>query len=70
MGKAWEKIHHHRKRCWHFFWHSDSGWSWLANIVVAFVVIRVIGYPLLGVLLGTPFPIVAVVSESMEHTID
>jgi signal peptidase I len=67
MRKAWEKIHHHSKKCWHFFWHSDSGWSWLANVLVAFLLIRFMVYPLLGLILGTSFPIVAVVSESMEH---
>lgn len=55
------------KRIWHFLWKDDSIWSWLVNIVVAFLLIRYIIYPALGILLGTPFPIVAVVSESMEH---
>jgi signal peptidase I len=55
------------EKLWHFFWHEDTIWSWLANVVVAFLVIRFIIYPLLGVILGTSFPIVAVVSESMEH---
>ena len=55
------------KKAWNFFWHGDSLGSWLANVVVAFVVIRFIFYPLLGVVLGTSFPIVAVISESMEH---
>ncbi len=65
--RYWRKIHHHSKRCWHFFWKDDSAWSWIANILVAFIVIRWAVYPLLGILLGTSFPIVAVVSESMEH---
>ena len=55
------------KKTWNFFWKEDSIWSWLANVVVAFVVIKFIIYPVLGVLLGTSYPIVAVVSESMEH---
>ena len=55
------------KKTWNFFWHDDSLGSWMANIVVAFLVIKFILYPLLGVVLGTSFPIVAVVSESMEH---
>lgn len=55
------------KKTWHFFWKEDSVWSWLANIVVAFLVIRFIVYPVLGLLLGTGYPIVAVISESMEH---
>lgn len=61
------KLHGHSKKIWNFLWNDDSIWSWLANILVAFLVIRYILYPLLGLILGTPFPIVAVVSESMEH---
>jgi signal peptidase I len=55
------------KRIWTFFWKEDSVWSWIVNVIVAFLVIRYIVYPLLGLVLGTGFPIVAVVSESMEH---
>jgi signal peptidase I len=58
------------KKIWKFFWHNDSVASWLANVVVAFLVIRFLVYPLLGIILGTGFPIVAVVSESMEHSVD
>jgi signal peptidase I len=57
----------HLKKLWKFIWSDESIWSWLANIGVAFLVIRFLLYPLLGIILGTPFPIVAVVSESMEH---
>lgn len=55
------------KKAWHFLWHEDSFLSWLVNIVLAFVLIKFIVYPLLGAMLGTSFPIVAVVSPSMEH---
>ena len=55
------------KKSWKFFWRDDSVASWVANIIVAFLVIRFLVYPLLAVILGTPFPIVAVVSESMDH---
>ncbi len=57
----------HSKHVWQFFWHEDSVWSWIANIITAFLVIRFVVYPLLGIVLGTGFPIVAVVSESMEQ---
>ena len=67
MNEKTERFKHHSKRIWKFFWHEDSLWSWLANIIVAFLIIKFIIYPLLGLLLGTSFPIVAVVSESMEH---
>ena len=61
------KLHHHGKKIWHFLWNDTSLWSLLANIIVAFLLIRFIVYPLLGVSLGTSYPIVAVISESMEH---
>lgn len=57
------------KKSWHFIWHDDSIWSWIANVVIAFVLIKFIVYPLLGLLLGTGLPVVAVVSGSMEHKI-
>src|SRR3989338_7901345 len=63
----WDKIGKYWKKTWHFFWHDDSIWSCVANIIVAFIIIRFLVYPLLGLILGTGFPIVAVVSESMEH---
>lgn len=55
------------KKIWHFIWEDDSIWSWLVNIALAFILIKFIVYPGLGLLLGTSFPVVAVVSGSMEH---
>ena len=60
-------IKRHGKKVWNFFWYEDSASSWVANIIVAFLVIRYLVYPSLGLILGTNYPIVAVVSESMEH---
>jgi len=58
------------RRIWHFIWEDNSIWSWLVNIVLAFVIIKFVVYPSLGILLGTSYPIVAVVSGSMEHPED
>jgi signal peptidase I len=55
------------KKLWHFIWEEDSIWSWLANIAIAFVLIKFLIYPGLGLVLGTTHPVVAVVSGSMEH---
>ena len=55
------------KKLWYFIWEDDSVWSWAANMVIAFVLIKFIVYPGLGFLLQTSHPVVAVVSESMEH---
>lgn len=60
LKKEWKKI-------WHFIWEDNSIWSWIANIILAFVLIKYIVYPGLGFLLMTTHPVVAVVSESMEH---
>ncbi|MBU0470845.1 MAG: signal peptidase I [Nanoarchaeota archaeon] len=69
MSSDKKKIESHAKRVWKFFWDDDSVWSWLLNIVVAIVLIKFVVYPLLGLALGTSYPIVAVVSESMEHSL-
>ena len=55
------------KKTWHFIWHDDSIWSWIVNILLALILVKFIIYPGLGLILSTPFPIVAVVSSSMEH---
>ncbi|HLC80213.1 MAG TPA: signal peptidase I [Candidatus Nanoarchaeia archaeon] len=68
---AWEKQEKKTlpflKKVWHFIWHDDSIWSWLVNLVLAFVLIKFIVFPVLGLIFSTGYPIVAVVSSSMEH---
>ncbi len=55
------------KKIWWFIWESDSWWSWPVNLLLAFILIKFIVYPCLGFIFGTAFPVVAVVSGSMEH---
>lgn len=55
------------KKAWFFIWEDNSIWSWIINIVLAFIIIKFLVYPGLGLILGTTHPIVAVVSGSMEH---
>lgn len=62
LKKTWKKV-------WHFIWEDDSIWSWIVNIILAFVIIKFLVYPGLGFALGTSHPVVAVVSGSMEHKI-
>ena len=54
-------------RIWYFIWDDDSVLSWIVNIILAIVLIKFVVYPGLGLALGTEFPVVAVVSDSMEH---
>ncbi len=58
------------KKVWYFIWEDNSIWSWLVNIILAFLLILFIVYPGLGFLLTTSHPVVAVVSESMEHNME
>jgi signal peptidase I len=55
------------KQFWNFIWNDNSWSSWLVSIVLAFVIIRFMFYPLIGLIMGTSMPIVAVISSSMEH---
>jgi signal peptidase I len=55
------------KKTWWFIWEDDSLASWIVNILLAFVLIKFLIYPGLGLILGTSYPVVAVVSGSMEH---
>ncbi len=54
-------------KIWYFIWYDDSVLSWIVNIILAFIIIKFIVYPGLGWILGTPYPIVAVISGSMDH---
>ena len=55
------------KKIWHFIWYEDSLASWIVNVILAFLIVKFIFYPAIGFLLNTGYPIVAVVSGSMEH---
>ena len=44
--------------------------GWLIQVLFLFLIIKFLLYPGVGLLLGTPQPIVAVISGSMEHTGD
>ncbi len=55
------------RKSWYFIWYDDSVLSWFVNLILAFVLIKFIIYPGLGLIFSTSFPIVAVVSGSMEH---
>lgn len=54
-------------RFWDFVWNGESIWSWITCFILAYVLIKYAVYPLLGLAFGTPYPVVAVVSGSMEH---
>ncbi len=63
----WEKLKRGWSKIWYFIWEDDSWTSWFINIILAFIIIKWIVYPVLSLVLMTSHPIVAVVSSSMDH---
>lgn len=55
------------RKFWNFLWHEDSPWSWIVNLLIAFLLVKFLIYPGLSLVFGTSLPIVAVISGSMEH---
>jgi signal peptidase I len=54
-------------KVWHFLVHEDSAASFIVDAVLVLIIGKFVVLPLLGLMLGTSFPLVAVVSGSMEH---
>lgn len=57
------------KQLWDYIWKSDSLGSYVLNFILAFVIIKYIFFPVTGFVLNNDYPIVAIVSGSMEHKI-
>ena len=55
------------KKTWDFIWKDNSVWSWIVNIILAFLIIKFLLYPGIGLAMSCNRPVVAVVSGSMEH---
>jgi len=54
-------------KVWHFLAHEDSWASFIVDALIVILVGKFLIYPAIGFALGTSFPIVAVVSSSMDH---
>ena len=61
---SWKKD---AKKVYNFIFHDDSILSWIVNIFLAFLIVKFLVYPGLGFALSTDYPMVAVISGSMEH---
>ena len=58
---------------WKKFWKflkEDTWQSWLVSLILAFVIIKFVFFPVLSLVLATPLPLVVVESCSMYHAID
>ena len=57
------------KKFWNYTWHDDSFGSYISALLVSIVLIKFIIFPTLGLVFNTDYPIVAIVSGSMEHKV-
>ena len=57
------------KRFWKFL-NQDTWQAWIVSLVLAFVVIKFIFFPVMSLITGAPLPLVVVESCSMYHAID
>ena len=62
------EIKENLKKVWDFIWNSNSIWSWILSIILAFIVVKFAFFPLLSLTLGTSMPLVVVESSSMHHS--
>lgn len=62
-----DKLKHFFKRFWHLLWKDDSWKGWLLSIIVIFVFIKFIFFPILSLATGTDLPLAIVESCSMYH---
>lgn len=64
-----KKNENYLKRFWDYLLNSNSAGSYILNLLIAFIIIKFIIFPILVFSFGSSFPIVAVVSGSMQHKI-
>lgn len=62
-----EDIKENIKKFFRWLWKSDSWLSWLISLVLAFIIVKFIFFPLLSLVLATSLPLVVVESGSMHH---
>lgn len=54
-------------RFWWFVWESPSVWSWVVDLILLYIIVKFIFFPVAGLIAGTSLPSVIVESESMHH---
>jgi signal peptidase I len=62
-----EAIKKYSKAFWNLLWKDDSLKGWVFSIIIIFIFIKLIFFPLLSLTLGTSLPLAIVESCSMYH---
>ncbi len=63
-----KKVKNFFKKFWYILWKDNSFKGWLLSLIVIFVFIKFIFFPLLTLATGTPLPLAIVESCSMYHS--
>jgi len=63
--EVWSKI----KKGWKWVWGSDSFLSWIVALIIIFIAVKFIFFPILSLIMGTSLPLAGVESSSMDHQI-
>lgn len=65
MNKFFRNI----KKFWNWVWNSDSFLSWIVALVLIFIFVKFIFFPVLSFIFGTSLPLAGIESSSMDHQI-
>ncbi|MFA5174202.1 MAG: hypothetical protein WC438_03400 [Candidatus Pacearchaeota archaeon] len=65
MSEVYNKV----KKSWNWVWHSDSIWSWIVALIIIYIFIKLIFFPVLSLIFGNSLPLAGVESSSMNHQI-
>lgn len=57
------------KKFWRWVWDSDSLLSWIVALIIIFIIVKFIFFPILSLIMGTSLPLAGVESSSMDHQI-
>ncbi|MBI5149087.1 S26 family signal peptidase [Candidatus Pacearchaeota archaeon] len=55
------------QKIWDFLWKSNSIWSWIVDLILLYIFVKFIFFPLLALIFGASLPSVIVESQSMYH---
>jgi signal peptidase I len=55
------------KEFWHWVWNSESIWSYLVFLILVFIIVKFMFFPLLGIAFSSELPMAIVESSSMDH---
>ena len=58
------------KKFWDFVWNDDSLLSWIVSVALTLFLIYFVIYPAASFALDSDYPIVAIISTSMEHSLN